>query len=266
MQQTRTQQRPRFWVVVQPTIVRLYKIAGLIALSAILIGLISFLISSVFYFFDHSWVRPMKLDAHNQKVIDTAKDLAAARTQLGKLQADRIDLEAQIEEVGRTIKSHDKYLAEVGTQADAPKTPDQWMLRHTIDETRLELDAAKGKQTPLAQKLENVKARIDEQDQIVKRIEQSPYLKALKSDKGITLAFVPNSNEAKIGTKLYSCSWGLVMCSNVGKVTGVYDGEVTDSHPHNNSVQRGRLVEIDVTDAGANDTVLFADGKPLWLF
>src|SRR5882672_10089911 len=156
MQQTRTQ-RPRFWLVLQPTIVRLYKIAGLIALSAILIGLISFLISSVFYFFDHTWVRPMKLDARNQKVIDTAKELAAARTQLGRLQADRVDIEAQVEDVNRTIESHKKYLAELGTQADAPKTPDQWMLRHTVDETRLELDAAKGKQTPLAQKLDNVK-------------------------------------------------------------------------------------------------------------
>src|SRR5436190_940809 len=98
MQQTRTQ-RPRIWVVLQPTIVRIYKLAGLLALSAILIGLISFLISSVFYFFDHTWMRPMKLDARNQKVIDTQKELAAARVQLGKLQADRVDLDAQLEDV-----------------------------------------------------------------------------------------------------------------------------------------------------------------------
>ena len=40
--------RPRFWIALQPSIVRLYKVAGLIALTAILIGLVSFLVVNVF--------------------------------------------------------------------------------------------------------------------------------------------------------------------------------------------------------------------------
>ena len=48
----------------------------------------------------------------------------------------------------------------------------------------------------------------------------------------------------KAGTKLYGCSWGLVMCSRVGKIKATIDGEVQDIHPHDQSVQRGIMVEI----------------------
>jgi len=82
------------------------------------------------------------------------------------------------------------------------------------------------------------------------------------------LAFVPYSNKSvKLGTKLYACSWGLVMCSSVGKVTATIDGEVTDNHPHDDSIQRGMMVEIELkTPSAAEANVLFAGGKPLWLF
>ena len=53
--------RPRFWIAIQPSIVRVYKVAGLIALTAILVGLVGFLIVNIYYFFDHTWVRPVVL-------------------------------------------------------------------------------------------------------------------------------------------------------------------------------------------------------------
>ncbi len=57
---------PRFWVAVQPSIIRLYKVAGLVALTAILVGLLGFLIVNIFYFFDNSWVRPVVLSPTHQ--------------------------------------------------------------------------------------------------------------------------------------------------------------------------------------------------------
>ena len=51
-----------------------------------------------------------------------------------------------------------------------------------------------------------------------------------------------------------------------GRITAILDGEVTDIHPHDESVQRGVMVEINVSDSAASDKVLFAGGKPLWLF
>ena len=100
----------------------------------------------------------------------------------------------------------------------------------------------------------------------MKRLEASPYLRAINNK--IVLAFVPYQNlrNVKIGTKLYGCAWGLVACKTVGKVTAVLEGEVTDMHPHDESIQRGIMVEIDVSSAAAGDSVLFAGGKPLWLF
>ena len=64
---------PRFWIAVQPSIIRLYKVAGLVALTAILVGLIGFLIVNIFYFFDHTWVRPVKLSQNTPKVIEASK-------------------------------------------------------------------------------------------------------------------------------------------------------------------------------------------------
>ena len=45
------------------------------------------------------------------------------------------------------------------------------------------------------------------------------------------------------------------------------DGEVQDIHPHDQSVQRGVMVEIELsTPSAEGNSVLFAGGKPLWLF
>ena len=102
---------------------------------------------------------------------------------------------------------------------------------------------------------------------MVHRLEQSPYLRAINHN--IVLAFVPYQNlkNVKLGTKLFGCSWGLVMCSRVGKVTATIDGEVQDIHPHDETIQRGVMVEIELTTPSAEgNSVLFAGGKPLWLF
>ena len=84
----------------------------------------------------------------------------------------------------------------------------------------------------------------------------------------MTLAFVANQNlkNVKIGTPLYGCAWGLVWCHKVGTVKAVLDGEVQDIHPHDESIQRGVMVEIDVSSSAAGESVLFAGGKPLFLF
>ena len=70
---------PRFWVAVQPSIIRLYKVAGLIALTAILVGLIGFLVVNIFYFFDNSWVRPVVLSPTHQRVVEASTLVNDAR-------------------------------------------------------------------------------------------------------------------------------------------------------------------------------------------
>jgi hypothetical protein len=261
---------PKFWVAVQPSIIRLYKVAGLVALSAILIGLIGFLIVNIFYFFDNSWVRPVVLSPTHQKVVEASTQLNDARLRASQLDTEKLEIEAELSELDRAVAMDDKFLVDVGTLADAPKpnaAADLWLLRREIDRARLDKENQMGRKKPLESRLGSIGKRIEEQSQIVKRLEQSPYLRAINGK--VVLAFVPYQNlkHIKVGTKLYGCSWGLVMCSRVGKIKGTIDGEVQDIHPHDQSVQRGIMVEIELTTPSAEgDTVLFAGGKPLWLF
>jgi hypothetical protein len=258
-------QRPRFWIALQPSIVRIYKIAGLVALTAILVGLISFLIVNIFYFFDHSWVRPVVLTKSHHKVVEAQTQLADAKLRASQFSTEKSEIEAQLGEIERTVKSTDKFIVEIGKEADAPKTPEQWLVRREVEKAQLEKDNSIGRRAPLQHRLEALKLRMEDQDKLVSRLAQSPYLKAV--DHRVVLAFVPYDNKhMKVGTKLYGCSWGLVACSNVGKITAVLDGEVTNQHPNNESTHRGQLVEIDVSEWAAGQTVLFAGGKPLWLF
>lgn len=256
----------RFWVALQPSIVRMYKVAGLVALSAILLGLIGFLIVNIFYFFDHTWVRPVSFDRHHERVLDVSTQLSDAKLRASQLVVDQTDVKAQLDEIDRGIDSSKKFLLDVGTLADAPKTTDQWLLRREVDRVRLEQENLTGRRPALAQRLDSLKQRIADQNVLIQRLEQSPYLKALNHP--IVMAFVPYSNKdnVKVGTRLYHCSWGIVGCSEAGKVTAILEGEATNKHPHNERAERGFMVEIDVTSSAAGDSVLFAGGKPLWLF
>src|SRR5574337_2013975 len=119
---------PRFWLAVQPTIIRLYKVAGLVALTAILIGLIGFLIVNIFYFFDHTWVRPVVLSPTHPKVVEASTQLDDAKMQESQLEAEKLELTAQLAQIDRSIAADDKFLTEVATTADAPKTPEQWLV------------------------------------------------------------------------------------------------------------------------------------------
>jgi len=264
--EARPSTRPKFWIALQPSIVRIYKVAGLVALTAILIGLVGFLLVNVFYFFDHTWVRPVVLSPTHQKVVEASTQLADAKLRASQLDTEKIEIDSQLAEIERAVVSDDRFISEVGATVDKPTTPDQWLVRRELEKARLEKEDAIGRRIPLNSRLESLKLRKADQDAVVKRLEQSPYLRAVNQK--VVLAFVPYQNlrNVKLGTKLYSCAWGLVACSVVGKVTTVLEGEVQDVHPHDESIQRGVMVEIDVSSSSAGETVLFAGSKPLWLF
>ena len=264
--EARPSTRPKFWTALQPSIVRIYKVAGLVALTAILVGLIGFLVVNVFYFFDHTWVRPVVLSPTHQKVVESSTLLADAKLRASQLDTEKVEIGASLMEIDRQVASDDRFISEVGAIVDKPAATDQWLLRREVEKAKLDRENAIGKKIPLGQRLESLKLRKADQDAVVKRLEASPYLKAINQK--IVLAFVPYQNlrNVKIGTKLYGCAWGLVACSNVGKVTAVLEGEVDNVHPHDESIQRGVMVEIDVSSSAAGDSVLFAGGKPLFLF
>jgi hypothetical protein len=258
---------PKFWVAVQPTIIRLYKAAGLVALTAILIGLLGFLIVNIFYFFDHTWVRPEVLSPTHQKVVEASNQLNDARLRQSQLDAEKIEIESSLSEIDRTIAADNKFLTDVGTRADAPKSSEDWLVHREVEKASLDKQNQEGRRAPLKARLDGLALRIKDEEKVVERLAQSPYLKAVNGT--VVLAFAPlqNLRNIKKGTKLYGCSWGLVACHVVGKIKDTIDGEVQDIHPHDESVQRGIMVEIELnTPSAANDNVLFAGSKPLWLF
>lgn len=258
--------RPRFWLALQPSIVRVYKVAGLVALTAILIGLIGFLIINIFYFFDHTWVRPVVLSPNHQRVVEASNLLFDAKTRASQLTGELTSLEEELAANERWIAADDRFIAEVGSAADAPTTADQWLLRRELERTKIDKENKIGERVPLGQQIEQQKRLIKEQEAVIHRLVQSPYLKAIENK--VTLAFVANQNlrNVKLGTPLYGCVWGLVWCRKVGTVKAVLDGEVQDIHPHDESVRRGLMLEVDVSEWGASETVLFAGSKPLWFF
>ena len=258
---------PRFWMAMQPSIIRLYKVAGLVALTAILVGLIGFLVVNIFYFFDHTWVRPVVLSPTHQKVVEASTQLADARLRASQLDAEKLEIESSLAEIDRSVTVDDKFLVEVGSSADQPKTPEEWLVHREAEKAKLDKDNEVGRRVPLQARLDSLGLRIKDQQQVVHRLEQSPYLRAVNNK--VVLAFVPYQNlrNIKEQTKLYACSWGLVLCHVVGRIKTTIDGEVENMHPHDETVQRGIMVEVELsTPSAEGENVLFAGSRPLYFF
>jgi hypothetical protein len=257
-------------LVLQPTLIKIYKVAGIVALGAILVGLLSFLIVNVFYFFNHTWVRPVVITPTHQKVIDASTTLADARLRASQFETERLEVNADLAQIDRVVTSVDKYLAELGPMAESDgkglKTVDAALLRRQVDEAKLQREEAIGHRVSLQQRAQHMSLRINEQGQLVDQLTASPYLRAV--GRKVVLVFIPYSNlpNVKVGTKLYGCSWGLTLCSRVGRIISLLDGEVQEMHPHDETLQRGVMAEIELSKSAAGgEKVLFAGGKPLWL-
>ncbi|MDQ3369893.1 MAG: hypothetical protein M3680_31125 [Myxococcota bacterium] len=102
------------------------------------------------------------------------------------------------------------------------------------------------------------------QDEIIAGLQQAPYLRALAH--GATVALVPYANlgEVTVGAPLHACRLEMVVCREVGRVLAILPGEVTFPHPHRDTMLRGQLVELRLTEpTAAAEDVLFAGGAPL---
>jgi hypothetical protein len=268
MEPTSKPATPRLRQLLQPAIIRIYKGAGIFALGALLIGLVLFLTVNIFYYFNTSWVRPMILSPSHEKVAAAVSAMADADLQRSTLDGQKMDADAEAKQVDRMIAADDKFLADAGTIADGPiKTADQALIRRQLDQATLERAGAVDRKAALDRRLQDLDTRITEQDALIAQLEKSPYLKAAKGR--VVVAFVPYENLETVhaGDPLYGCNWGLVNCSEVGKVVSILDGEVNDINPHDNSPRRGVLAEITLTDAkAAQDGILFAGRKPFWIF
>ncbi len=113
---------------------------------------------------------------------------------------------------------------------------------------------------------ERLRASIQRQDQIVNGVYRSAYMKAIADN--ATVALVPYSNLKNIekGTPLYACKFDMIWCHEVGKVLDILPGEVMVKQPNRDSMVRGRMIEMQMSDPDAAEAeVLFAGSAPLFL-
>src|SRR5262245_3001999 len=97
---------PRLRLTIQPLIVKVYKVAGILALGAILIGLILYVVNNIFYFFDNSWVRPVILSPNNDRVMEASATLSAAEQRLIQLEIDRARATAELAKLERLVAAN----------------------------------------------------------------------------------------------------------------------------------------------------------------
>jgi hypothetical protein len=261
-------QTPRMRLAIQPLLVKLYKLAGIFALTVILVGLIAYVVVNIFYFFDHSWVRPVILSPHYDKVEHATHDLTDAESTLATFESEQAQNRAKLAHLDRTIASSQAFETDMSAAiAAAGKTLAAVSARRDLDRTVLERQAAVDDKVACELRAKTLDRQIADQHAKISELGQSYFLKARNQQ--VVVGFVPyeNLSNARPGTTLYRCKWGLVRCSAVGKVLSILEGEVSEHHPHNDSSQRGVMVEIQLTEAAAGqESVLFAGSRPFWLF
>ncbi|MCX5744581.1 MAG: hypothetical protein NT062_18985 [Proteobacteria bacterium] len=244
---------------------RLYKAFGVFALVAILIGLVMYVTVNAFYYFNDSWVRPTILTQAHPKVIEATNQLVTTRARLSGIRSEEQALRASIAEYDRAEAVALKFLAEAPPVAAQATSFDQVRLHHEIERADVERINAQTRRALVNQQLADLARRASDEQKRIDQIAATPFARAINGT--VTVAFVPYANHsAQPGAPLYACSWGLINCRQVGTVVGAVDGEVQELHPHDQSMHRGVIFEIELStsSAGTSD-VLFSGSKPFWL-
>jgi hypothetical protein len=259
-------QPSRLLQVLQPWIVKCYRVAGMVALGAILVGLILFLTGTIFWYFNRTWVRPVILSPEHVKVASAAKALREARSEQSAMILEKKTAEAQLKDLDRRIERATKFEAEVTPLLAGKQSVELEMLHRTYDQTVLEREAASEQQAVLQDREKDLDTRLADQDKLINQLAASPYIRTTEDKRAVGFVPYQNLSNVRVGVSLYACDWGLIKCHTVGKVVSILDGEVQDVHPHDDSVQRGVMVEVDLSDDpdAAQDNVLFAGSKPFW--
>src|SRR5258705_8487096 len=96
----------RMRLMIQPAIVKLYRLTGIVALGVMLLGLLAFITVSIFYYFNHTWVRPVILSPTHAKVMEASTALNDARLRASELDAQRAEAVAALAQVDRLVPAH----------------------------------------------------------------------------------------------------------------------------------------------------------------
>lgn len=82
-------------------IVSTYRTVGFVVLTAILLGLVSFLASRVFYLFNRSWIAPALLSATDERIVRLNAEIVHQNTQRDRLLVERTSLQVGLGDAQR---------------------------------------------------------------------------------------------------------------------------------------------------------------------
>jgi hypothetical protein len=204
-----------------------YRVLAIAAVTAVTAVLAAYIATIAFYAFSKSWAAPLAVSQTDEKV-------AAVKSSIAVQQQQRARLAAELRDAERTFA------------AQQEKAPTPLAAR----------DAA-------AQR-DSLRAAIAHQDELIRGLEQSPYLRALAD--GAHIALVPYDNLGGVGpgTQVVTCRFAMVMCHEVGRVREVLPGELTFRHPRREKMMRGQMVELQLSEpAAASEEMLFLGGAPV---
>ena len=202
-----------------------YRLLAIGAVAVIATALAAYIATTVFYAFSKSWAMPVLVSQSDDKVVALKSGLAAQQQQ-------RDRLVAELDDAARAILAQKDPKSAVAQQAGAQRKV--------------------------------LQAAVARQDEIIRGLEQSPYLRAI-SDRA-TVALVPYDNLEGVGpgTQVVACRAVMVLCREVGRVHEVLPGEVAFKHPRREKMLRGQMLELRLTDPGTSaEDVLFLGGAPL---
>jgi hypothetical protein len=142
---------------------------------------------------------------------------------------------------------------------------DTLRMEQEFNHSVLDQARARDEHDAVQRSLQEVDDSIETYDRTLKAIRESPYLNAVEHH--LSVAFIPYDNMPSVGrgTPLYACRFGLLGCSQVGRLGDPLDGEVTTKHPLHNQMLRGLMVDLDLNNPDwARQKVLFAGHPPLF--
>jgi hypothetical protein len=202
-----------------------YRVLGVALLAVAVAALAAYVTTMVFFAFSTSWAMPVVVSPSDDKVVSLKAGLAAQQHQ-------RDRLAAELDELARTLAAQPDPRSDVAQQASA---------RRKI-----------------------LEASIVRQDEILRGLEQSPYLRAIADRASVALVPYDNLDRVAPGTKVLACRVAMVMCREVGRVREVLRGEVSFKHPRREKMMRGQMIELELSEPGAAARdVLFLGDAPL---
>jgi hypothetical protein len=205
---------------------------------------------------------------YNARLVPSEERLSAnhQRAQMAQsnlsLSQGETELYSRLEQMQRELKGFDASLD--GKREGL--TAEVVLMEREYTRSVLELQAAQSERLHLKASLRSLDEAVARYDALLTSIRGSPWLEAI--ERGLTVGFVPyeNLDNAAAGTPIYRCALKLLWCQEVGHVGHALRGEVSVKHPVRQTVMRGVMVELVLSDESwAREELLHLGRAPLML-